>query len=236
MSRAARVVEVVDELGLQLVFHLGDCLGGARVVEVVEHGGALLGVELLEDVRDVGGVKLVEAAMGDRELHLREVAVEQVHVVPCDDLLVDTLLERLRHRNRRFLDEGVQSAQDAARADLRAEKAQLGARLGELEVVDADDLHALRVDDLPVHEVACKQDLFGLQVAESNVDGVDGKRDAVFVELVDVFAPRDHERNLAGPWNARLVMRGKTSPVEMARSEMVPIFSPLASTTGFPII
>ena len=39
-----------------------------------------------------------------------------------------------------------------------------------------------------------------------------------------------------GPWNARLVMRGNTSPVEMARSEMVPIFSPLASTTGFPII
>ena len=41
---------------------------------------------------------------------------------------------------------------------------------------------------------------------------------------------------LPGPWNARLVMRGNTSPVEMARSEIVPIFSPFASTTGFPII
>ena len=41
---------------------------------------------------------------------------------------------------------------------------------------------------------------------------------------------------LPGPWKARLVMRGNTSPVEMARSEIVPIFSPVASTTGFPII
>ena len=31
-------------------------------------------------------------------------------------------------------------------------------------------------------------------------------------------------------------MRGNTSPVEMARSEMVPIYSPWVSTTGFPII
>ena len=41
---------------------------------------------------------------------------------------------------------------------------------------------------------------------------------------------------LPGPWKARLVMRGNTSPVEMARSEMVPIFSPWMSKTGFPII
>ena len=39
-----------------------------------------------------------------------------------------------------------------------------------------------------------------------------------------------------GPWKARLVMRGKTSPVEMARSDMVPSRSPWASTTGSPII
>ena len=57
--------------------------------ERAEHGGALLGVELLENVRDVGGVKFVEAPVSDRQLHLREVAVEQIHVVPGDDLLVD---------------------------------------------------------------------------------------------------------------------------------------------------
>ena len=41
---------------------------------------------------------------------------------------------------------------------------------------------------------------------------------------------------LPGPWKAKLVMRGNTSPVEIARSEIVPIFSPVASVTGFPII
>ena len=41
---------------------------------------------------------------------------------------------------------------------------------------------------------------------------------------------------LPGPWKARLVMRGNTSPVEMARSDTVPIFSPVQSTTGFPSI
>ena len=41
---------------------------------------------------------------------------------------------------------------------------------------------------------------------------------------------------LPGPWNARLVMRGNTSPVDMARSDIVPIFSPVQSITGFPII
>ena len=37
-----------------------------------------------------------------------------------------------------------------------------------------------------------------------------------------------------GPMKARLVMRGKTSPVAMPRSETVPTFSPSASRTGLP--
>ena len=64
------------------------------------------------------------------------------------------LFEHFRRRHHGPLDEGVRTAQDAARAHFRAEKAKLGSRLGELEVVYADDLHALRIDDLPVHEVA----------------------------------------------------------------------------------
>src|SRR5450759_1354681 len=40
---------------------------------------------------------------------------------------------------------------------------------------------------------------------------------------------------LPGPTNARAVTRGNTSPGAMARSEIVPIVSPVASTTGFPM-
>ena len=68
---------------------------------------------------------------------------------------------------------------------------------GKLQVVYAHDLQALRVDDLTVHEVACKQHLVGLQIAEADVVRFDLQGDAVVVECVDVLAPRDHERNLA---------------------------------------
>ena len=37
-----------------------------------------------------------------------------------------------------------------------------------------------------------------------------------------------------GPRNASDVMRGNTSPVEMARSDTVPSFSPVESYTGRP--
>ena len=55
------------------------------IVEVFEHVRALLRIELLQDVGNVGGVQLVEALVRDGQLHFREVAVEQVHVVPGDD-------------------------------------------------------------------------------------------------------------------------------------------------------
>ena len=67
------------------------------------------------------------------------------------------------------LERGGDAAQDAAHAHLGAEQAQLVAGLGELEVVDAHDLHALRVDDLLVQQVAGEQDLVGLQVAEADL-------------------------------------------------------------------
>ena len=143
-------------------------------------------------------MKLVETAVRNRELHLGKVAVEQVHVVPRDDLLVDALAEKPAYGHYRALEKGMQAAQNTAYAHFRTQKAQLSARLRELEVVYAHDLHALRVDDLLVEQVARKQNLVRLQVAEANVVGLDGKRDAALAEFVDVFAPRDHERHAAG--------------------------------------
>ena len=196
----ASVVEVFDEVGLVLVVHLGDGLGGLRVVQMLEHVGALLGVQLLQDVGHVGGVQLVQALVRDGQLHLGQVAIEQVHVVPGDDLLVDLLAEHLRHGHHGALQPGGQSAQDAAHAHLGTEEAQLVvAGEGELEVVHAHDLHALRVDDLAVQQVAGEQDLVGLQIAEADVVRLGVEGDPVLVERVDVLAPRDHERNLAGP-------------------------------------
>ena len=193
------VVQVLDEVGLVLVLHLGDGLGGLGVIQVLEHVGALLGVKLLQDVGHVGGMQLVQALVRHGQLHLGQVAVEQVHVVPGDDLLVDALAEYLRHGHHGALEPRRQAAQDAARPHLGAQKAQLRARDGELQVVYAHDLHALRVHDLAIQKVARQQDLLGLQIAEADVVSRHGQPDTVLVELLDVLAPRDHERNLARP-------------------------------------
>ena len=195
--RGFGVVEILDEVGLVLVLHFRDGLGGLVLVEVLEHVGALLRVELFQDVGDVCGVQLVKAFVRDGKLHLGEVAIEQVHVVPCDDLLVDLLVECLRHLDDRAFEPGGKPAQDAADADLGTEKSQLVTRLGKLQVVYAHDFKALRIDDLPIHEVAREQDLIGLKIAETDVLRLDAELDALVVELVDVLAPGNHEGNFA---------------------------------------
>ena len=126
-ARRPRVVQFADEFRLVFVLHFGNGLGGARVVQVLEHVGALLGVQLLQDVGHVGGMQLVQAFVRHRKLHFGKVAIQQVHVVPCDDLLVYALAERPRHGNHGALEPRRQPAQDAARAHLGAQQAQLRA-------------------------------------------------------------------------------------------------------------
>ena len=82
-----------------------------------------------------------------------------------------------------------EAAQDAADAHLGAKQAKLGAGYGKLQVVYTHDLQALRVDDLAVHKVACKQHLVGLQIAEADIVRFDLQGEAVVVEFVDVLAP-----------------------------------------------
>ena len=134
------------------------------------------------------------------------------------------------------LEPGGKASQDAANAHFSAEQSQLRARLRELEVVYAHDLKPLGVDDLAIHEVAREKHLVRLQVTEADVGRIDGKLDALVVELVDVLSPGNHEGHFARPLEGEARDAGKTSPVEIARSEIVPIFSPAESTTGFPSI
>ena len=82
---------------------------------------ALLRIELLQDVGNVGGVQLVEALVRDGKLHFREVSVEQVHVVPGDDALVDLLVEGFRDGDNGAFEPGGKPSQDAANAHFGAE-------------------------------------------------------------------------------------------------------------------
>ena len=113
-----------------------------------EHVGALLRIELFENVGDVCRMKFIKTGVGDGKLYVGEVAVEQVHVVPRDDLLIERL-----------------------------------------EVVYAHDLHALRVDDLAVEQIAGEQNLIGLKVAEADAGLIDLELDAFIGDVFDILAP-----------------------------------------------
>ena len=111
---------------------------------------ALLRIELLQDVCHVGGMQFFQTRMADGELHLGKVAVEQFHVVPCNDALVDAFAERLSDAAGGFFHPRSQTTQNAAYAHFCTKKAQLRSGNGELQVVYAHNLHALCVYDLPI--------------------------------------------------------------------------------------
>ena len=137
--------------------------------------------------------------MRDRELDVGEVALHEVHVAPGDDLLGKLLAKGVCNAQCQALDAGGERAQDAADAHLGAKKTQLR-RVGvrELEVVYAHHAHATGINNLLVEDVACEKDLVWLQVGEADVGGDDLEVDLVLVVGVNVLAPADHERRVAG--------------------------------------
>lgn len=135
---------------------------------MLEHVGALLRIELLENVGDVGRMKFIKTGVGNGKLHVGKIAVEQVHVVPSDDLLIERLAKELAQLECHTFDPGGQPAQNATNAHFGTEQAQLRTGSGKLEVVYTHYLHALRVDDLAVEQIAREQNLIGLKVAEAD--------------------------------------------------------------------
>ena len=200
MREAVGVLHVAHDLGGHLVIiELGHGLGSLRVVELGEHLATQARVELLDDVGNVCRVQVVERLVRDGQLDAREVAVDEVHVVPRDDPLGDVMAHRVGGAHDEALECRGQRAQDAAHAHLGAEEAQLArAGVGELEVVHAHDAHATGVHDLLVEQVSRDEHLVGLQVGEADVCCGDGEANLGLVKRLHVLAPRNHERRLAG--------------------------------------
>ena len=142
-------------------------------------------------------MQLVQALVRNGQLHVGQVAIEQIHVVPRNDVLVDMAMESFGNDNDRALKPRGEAAKNATHSNLGAQKTQLRARHRQLKVVHSHDLKALRVNDLPVQKVAGKKNLVRLQIAEANILRRDLQRDAVFREFIDVLAPRDHERDFS---------------------------------------
>ena len=133
--------------------HLLDGVGGHVVFQRLEHRGALLRAQLVGDVGDVGRVQQAEVAARHAEAHGRGVALRQVDRAPVDEV-------RLALLGQPVADLGQADApHDGVAADVDRHDVQIGSRARQLDVVDADHLAAVAVDELLVEEGAAEQQL-----------------------------------------------------------------------------
>ena len=158
---AARLLSsdsTIDDLDVGIDFL--ERLGGDFLVERFEHGFLFGRRQVFDDVGDVGRMHLRQAFVGDLQLHApRRVGLDQVDVLPGDDARRN-LFEQRAQRERRD-DAFGQAADRAAGADVDREDVErdvaVDRRRIDLDVVDANDLAAVDVDDLLVEEVALEQ-------------------------------------------------------------------------------
>ena len=157
-------VEGLDEGLLHPGLDLFEGLGGDLFIEADEEGLAFGGGELFEDVGDVGRVHLGEAVLLDLEADAAGgVAVDEIDEIPWDDAGAEAAGDGVDGACGEAFEE---AANGAAQADFDLANAERGRGLScvgsclpdQIDVVDADDLVAVDVDDLLVEQVALEQE------------------------------------------------------------------------------
>ena len=129
----------------------------------------MLRVKLFDNVGDIRGMHVMQALVAHGQLDLRHVALDELHVVPRDETLLERMAKRGRDCVHHLLEMWRYPKEQAADARFGTEQAQSGGTIGKLEVVYAHDLHALGVDNLLVEQVTGKQYLGRLQIGKANV-------------------------------------------------------------------
>ena len=166
------------------VVDLGQRVGGDLAVEGLEHRLASFVAQFLDDVGEVGGVDVLEPLHVDLEAQAPlRVRLDDVAELPADGVRRDA---RHRPADQARRDHALaQPAEDAAHAHVHLEHPQLVVAVDRLQlegdVVDADDLPALGVDDLlveqvPHHPEAPDVVVVGDQLLVAEVDAVEGDR------------------------------------------------------------
>ena len=125
-------------------------------------------------------------------------------------------------------------AEQARRADVDRDEAQRAVDLVEPEVVDPDDLAAVDVDDLLVHEVGPQEDLVRALAELVDVDrrGSAAGRRSASSDSTDDQGRKIRRRSVC---TTSPVTGGYRSPTATMRSATLPIGSPCRSRTGRPI-
>ncbi len=152
------VGQLAEQRGLVGGVHLLEGVGGDLVFEGLEDRRALLGGELVGDLGDVGGVQQRQVAARHRQAHGLGVARLQVDGAPVDQARLGVLGQTRGHARE------ADAPQDGAARDVDGDHAQRRPRAGELNVVHADHLAAVGVDDLPVEHLPGEEELVGLGV------------------------------------------------------------------------
>ena len=176
----ARRLQVFEDVDLCLGFHLADGVGRRLVVEGCDHADSVVAAELVDDRRQVCRVELGQALVGDSQLHAGDRPLDRIYVLPVDVPLRDLAVETACESPPRPLD--AEPAQQPGGADVHGDQVQRAFDLVEPQVVDADHLAAVDVDDLAVHQVLLEANLVGPLMELADVDGGRPQRGAAGVQ------------------------------------------------------
>ena len=125
-ARCFFFVQAADELNCHsVVVELCHCAGSLLVIKLGKHLTTQARVQALDDVCDVSRVQLVQRLVGNGELNVGEVALNQVHVTPRNDALLHGVTHGARNAGDQVLQLGRKAAQQTACANLCAQKAKL---------------------------------------------------------------------------------------------------------------
>ncbi len=165
MSAIVLFVELFEQRLLQLGLDLLEGLGGHLFVERGEDGFAFGGSEVFEDVGQIGGVHLGEALVLDAQLDAAgRIDLDDVDELPWNAVCLELARERLQRGAGQHSPEDL--ANGSAQADLDLDHAQQVSRALahplQIDIVDADDLAAVNVDDLAVDQVLLQVEIVAL--------------------------------------------------------------------------
>ena len=193
-------VEFFDHLRLQALVEFGDGFGRGVLGQRIDDALALGGRKLFHDFGEVGRVEFGELLAGHAQLHAAQrVRLDQVDELPADRARGKSLFEAADGHGRD--DSLEQAAHGAFYSHIHLGDAHLdvsvGALLGEVNIVDADDFAAIGVDDLLVEEVFADSQpgLIGVEELEGGLVG--GEVHAAGSDRCDLVVTGDNRAILA---------------------------------------
>jgi len=155
--------DVLDQRGRDLGARLLERAGRGLDVHAIDERRALLRAELLDDVGEVGRVHRREHPLRDVEADLAGADLQRLHELPRDEALLVEILRARPERSHREIGEllPAHAAHETAEAGVDVRETQPPGGEQEVEIVDADDLRAVDVDDLPVEDLLDEADAIG---------------------------------------------------------------------------